>query len=175
MAAEHRRRTGQSLAAEVIVSAMRAGDFDARRTYALFLDRLARGLAHVVNILDPEVIVLGGGLSEVDELYADLPTRIARFVFSDTFDTPVRKSQHGSSSGVQDVIAEGDKVAVRAWNSCLQESFLGIPSQGRCQEFSATFIFRIVGGQVHEIWRNADDLGRVLQLGARIEPAGATP
>jgi len=101
MAAEHRRRTGQSLAAEVIVSAMRAGDFDARRTYALFLDRLARGLAHVVNILDPEVIVLGGGLSEVDELYADLPTRIARFVFSDTFDTPVRKSQHGSSSGVR--------------------------------------------------------------------------
>jgi fructokinase len=62
MAAEHRRRTGQSLAAEVIVSAMRAGDFDARRTYALFLDRLARGLAHVVNILDPDVIVLVGRL-----------------------------------------------------------------------------------------------------------------
>jgi predicted ester cyclase len=76
---------------------------------------------------------------------------------------------------IQDMIAEGDRVAVRAWNSCLQESFLGIPSQGRRQEFSATFIFRIVGGQVHEIWRNADDLGRVLQLGARIEPAGATP
>ena len=76
---------------------------------------------------------------------------------------------------VKDVIAEGDRVVVRAWNSCLQESFLGIPSQGRRQEFSATFIFRIVGGQVHEIWRNADDLGRVLQLGARIEPARATP
>jgi predicted SnoaL-like aldol condensation-catalyzing enzyme len=76
---------------------------------------------------------------------------------------------------IKDMIAEGDRVAVRAWNSCLQESLLGIPSQGRRQEFSATFIFRIVGGQVHEIWRNADDLGRVLQLGARIEPAGATP
>ena len=73
---------------------------------------------------------------------------------------------------IKDVIAEGDKVAVRASNSCLQESFLGIPGQGRRQEFSATFIFRIVAGQVHEIWRNADDLGRVLQLGARIEPAG---
>ena len=73
---------------------------------------------------------------------------------------------------VEDVIAEGDRVAVRASNSCLQESFLGIPGQGRRQEFSATFIFRIVAGQVHEIWRNADDLGRVLQLGARIEPAG---
>jgi hypothetical protein len=75
---------------------------------------------------------------------------------------------------IQDMIAEGDRVAVRAWNSCLQESFLGIPSRGRRQEFSATFIFRIEGGQVHEIWRNADDLGRVLQLGVRIEPAGAT-
>ena len=72
---------------------------------------------------------------------------------------------------VEDVIAEGDKVAVRATNVCLQESFLGIPSHGRRQEFSATFIFHIVDGQVRETWRNADDLGRLRQLGARIEPA----
>jgi fructokinase len=83
------------------VSRMRAGDPDARRTYDLFLDRLGRGVAHVVNILDPDVIVLGGGLSEVDELYADLPARIAPFVFSDAFDAPVRKSRHGPSSGVR--------------------------------------------------------------------------
>jgi predicted SnoaL-like aldol condensation-catalyzing enzyme len=76
---------------------------------------------------------------------------------------------------IQDVIAEGDRVAVRAWNSCIQESFLGVPGRGRRQEFSATFIFRIVDGKVHETWRNADDLGRVLQLGARIEPAEAAP
>ena len=101
--AEHRRRTGQTLRAEAIVSAMRAGDEEARRTYELFVDRLARGLAHVVNILDPDVIVLGGGLSEVDELYTDLPTRIAPFVFSDQFDTPVRKSRHGPASGVRGV------------------------------------------------------------------------
>src|SRR3954447_2211510 len=69
---------------------------------------------------------------------------------------------------IEDVIAEGDKVAVRARNSCLQESFLGIPGNRRRQEFSAIFIFRIVVGQVHEIWRNADDLGRLLQLGARV-------
>src|SRR4051794_27662200 len=80
-AAEHRRRTGQALTAAAIVSRMRAGDPDAGRTYDLLLDRLARGLAHVVNILDPDVVVLGGGLSEVDELYADLPARIAPFVF----------------------------------------------------------------------------------------------
>jgi predicted SnoaL-like aldol condensation-catalyzing enzyme len=72
---------------------------------------------------------------------------------------------------VEDVIAEGDKVAVRATNACLQESFLGIPGRGRRQVFSATFIFRVVDGQVLETWRAADDLGRVLQLGARIAPA----
>jgi fructokinase len=67
IAAGHRRRSGQALSAEAIVRAMRAGEPDARRTYDLFLDRLARGLAHVVNILEPDVIVLGGGLSAVDD------------------------------------------------------------------------------------------------------------
>src|SRR5215210_4570232 len=101
VAADHRRRTDQALTAEAVISHMRLGDAEAKLTYDLFLDRLARGLAHVVNILDPDVIVLGGGLSAVDELYADLPARIAAFVFSDAFDTPVRPSQHGSSSGVR--------------------------------------------------------------------------
>ena len=72
---------------------------------------------------------------------------------------------------VEEVIAEGDKVAVRATNVCFQESFLGIPSHGRRQEFSAIFIFHIVDGQVRETWRNADDLGRLRQLGVRIGPA----
>ena len=77
IAAGHRRRSGQALSAEAIVRAMRAGEPDARRTYDLFLDRLARGLAHVVNILEPDVIVLGGGLSPVDEIYADVPSDAA--------------------------------------------------------------------------------------------------
>jgi predicted ester cyclase len=72
---------------------------------------------------------------------------------------------------IEDIIAEGDKVVVRATNTCYQESFLGIPSHGRSQTFTATFIHRIVGGKMLETWRNADDLGRILQLGARIEPA----
>jgi hypothetical protein len=72
---------------------------------------------------------------------------------------------------VHDVIAEGEKVVIRATNACLQESFLGIPGNGCWQEFSATFVFRISQGYVREIWRNADDLGRLLQLGARILPA----
>src|SRR3712207_5937544 len=71
---------------------------------------------------------------------------------------------------IDDVIAEGDKVVVRATNTCVQESFLGIPGRGRRQTFTATFIHRIVDGKILETWRNADDLGRLLQLGARIEP-----
>lgn len=71
---------------------------------------------------------------------------------------------------ILDLIAEGDKVVVRAMNTCLQESFLGIPSHGRQQTFTAIFIHQIVDGKIVETWRNADDLGRLLQLGARIEP-----
>ncbi len=101
LSAEHRRRTGLALTAKAVMDRMRAGDPEARLTYDVFLDRLARGLAQVINIVDPDVIVLGGGLSDVDELYADLPTRIAPFVFSDAFDTLVLKPQHGSSLGVR--------------------------------------------------------------------------
>ncbi|MDZ8185806.1 MAG: ester cyclase [Nostoc sp. ChiSLP02] len=71
---------------------------------------------------------------------------------------------------IEDVIAEGDKVVVRATNDCVQDSFFGIPSHGRRQTFTATFIHCIADGKIVETWRNADDLGRVLQLGARIEP-----
>jgi predicted SnoaL-like aldol condensation-catalyzing enzyme len=71
----------------------------------------------------------------------------------------------------EDIIAEGDKVVIRATNHCWQESFLGLQSHGIRQVFSAMFIHHIVDGRIQETWRNADDLGRVLQLGARIIPA----
>ncbi|BAY41822.1 hypothetical protein NIES2111_62180 (plasmid) [Nostoc sp. NIES-2111] len=71
---------------------------------------------------------------------------------------------------IEDIIAEGDKVVVRAINTCTQDSFLGIPAHGRQQTFTATFIHRLVDGKIAETWRNADDLGRVIQLGARIQP-----
>ena len=73
---------------------------------------------------------------------------------------------------VDDVIAAGDRVVLRATNVCEQPSFLGVPAAGVRQVFTATFTFRISDGLVHEIWRNADDLGRLLQLGARIEAPG---
>ena len=66
-----------------------------------YVDRLGRALAVVVDILDPDVIVLGGGMSNIARLYPDLPGAIAPHVFSDTFETPVVKAQHGDSSGVR--------------------------------------------------------------------------
>jgi fructokinase len=101
MAADHARHGGRPLTAEEIVAAMRAGDGAARRTYERYVERLGRAVAHVVNILDPDVIVLGGGMSGIDELYPDLPAHIAPHVFSDRFATPLRKSRHGPSSGVR--------------------------------------------------------------------------
>jgi len=74
---------------------------------------------------------------------------------------------------VHDVLAEGDRVAVRATNRCVQDSFLGVPAAGVEQVFTATFIFQITDGLVRRVWRNAEDLQRLLQLGARIVPPGA--
>ena len=78
-----------------------AGDAVAREVLARHTDRLARGLAVVVNMLDPDVIVLGGGLSNMDHLYTELPPAIGRLVFSDVVHTPVVKNKHGDSSGVR--------------------------------------------------------------------------
>lgn len=64
-------------------------------------DRLARGLAHVINIVDPDCIVLGGGLSNLEHLYRVVPPIMARYVFSDVCDTPIRRNRHGDSSGVR--------------------------------------------------------------------------
>jgi fructokinase len=101
LAADHARRHGGSLTAEAIVDAARGGDPAAQDTRALHLDRLGRAAAQVVNLLDPDVIVIGGGLSRIPELIAGLPGAIAPHIFSDAFDTPVRASLHGDASGVR--------------------------------------------------------------------------
>jgi fructokinase len=77
------------------------GEARAKAALARHADRLARGLAAVVNLLDPDVIVLGGGLSNMDHLYSDLPSLMKRYVFSDTIETPVVRNRHGDSSGVR--------------------------------------------------------------------------
>lgn len=100
-AADHARRTGETLRAEEIIARMRQGDAAARATFEVYLDRLGRGMAHVIHIIDPDVIVLGGGMSDVDEIYGELPARIAPWVLAERFATPVRKNRHGASSGVR--------------------------------------------------------------------------
>jgi len=78
-----------------------AGDAVAQAALDRHADRLARGLAVVMNLLDPDVIVLGGGVSNMPHLYAQLPALVARRVFSDTAPTPILKNRHGDSSGVR--------------------------------------------------------------------------
>jgi fructokinase len=78
-----------------------AGEAAARDALARHADRLARGLAVVINILDPDVIVLGGGLSNMEHLYTELPRLIPAHAFSDIIQTPIRRNAHGDSSGVR--------------------------------------------------------------------------
>lgn len=72
-----------------------------KNTYQVYCDQLARGLSQLVNILDPDVIVLGGGMSNVSTLYEDVPPLMIPHVFTDYFDTPIVKAKHGDSSGVR--------------------------------------------------------------------------
>jgi fructokinase len=87
--------------AREVVAAMRAGDSFARGAFDRYADRLARSLATVVNLFDPHAIVLGGGMSNVDELYDEVPRRWGRWVFSDAVATRLLRHRHGDSSGVR--------------------------------------------------------------------------
>jgi fructokinase len=78
-----------------------AGDEAAVAALERHVDRMARGLSVIINVLDPDVIVLGGGLSNMAHLYVELPRRLRRYVFSDFVDTPVVRHAHGDSSGVR--------------------------------------------------------------------------
>jgi fructokinase len=101
VARDHLKITGERLTAPEIVEKSSAGDKQARDTLTRFDDRLARSLAHVINILDPSVIVMGGGLSNLDRIYKNVPAIWSRYVFSDEVRTPLVKNIHGDSGGVR--------------------------------------------------------------------------
>jgi fructokinase len=101
LAREYRRLTGTELTARTIAERAAAGEPAAGTVLARYADRMARALATVINILDPDVIVLGGGLSNVDRLYRAVPGCWQRYVFSDRVDTRLVRAQHGDSSGVR--------------------------------------------------------------------------
>jgi fructokinase len=101
LAADHRRQAGLRLSPSEIARRAAAGEPDCRATLMRYIDRLARGLAAVINIVDPEAIVLGGGLSGIGALYDEVPMRWAPYVFSDRVTTRLLRPLHGAASGVR--------------------------------------------------------------------------
>jgi fructokinase len=99
--ADYRRASGRTLAAAEIGKSASSGEASAEAVMAHYEERLARSLAHVVNLLDPKVVVLGGGLSNIARLYENVPRLWGRFVFSDRVDTRLLPPLHGDSSGVR--------------------------------------------------------------------------
>ena len=98
---DHAFHGGGTLTTQAIVAAAQQGNTAAVATMVRYEERLARALAHVINLLDPDVIVLGGGLSNVDRLYTNVPAQWGLWVFSDRVDTRLVQHVHGDSSGVR--------------------------------------------------------------------------
>jgi fructokinase len=98
---DHREKTGQDLKAPEIATRAEAGDAGALATMARYEDRMARALAVIINILDPHVVVLGGGVSNITRLYREVPLLLPKYVFSDKVTTPIVKAKFGDSSGVR--------------------------------------------------------------------------
>jgi fructokinase len=112
LAADHAHVTGTSLSPEEIVARARDGDQAAQATLDRHVSRLARGLAAIANVIDPDVIVLGGGLSQLTHLYEELPGLMAPHIFSDRPDVTIRPPRWGDAGGVRG--------AAWLWNEMVQ-------------------------------------------------------
>jgi fructokinase len=99
--ADYLRATGLELKGPEIVTRSAAGEPAAVAAIERYEDRLSRSLAHVINLLDPDVIVLGGGLSRIVRLYQNVPAKLREQVFGNEADTPILPAKHGDSSGVR--------------------------------------------------------------------------
>ena len=98
---DHFARTGLDLLPQQIVEKARDGDAACEETLALYDDRMARSLATVIDIVDPDTIVFGGGLSNLERIYANVPKLLPKYVFSDQVATKLVRAHHGDSSGVR--------------------------------------------------------------------------
>ncbi|MGI4852808.1 MAG: ROK family protein [Janthinobacterium lividum] len=98
---DYTRVTGKELRGPEIVALSESGDAVAEAALQRLEDRLARGLSNVMNLLDPDCIVIGGGLSRLDRLYTNLPPLLAGYTFGKGCETPIRKAIHGDASGVR--------------------------------------------------------------------------
>jgi fructokinase len=99
--ADYERATKTPLKGKEIIARSEAGEAAAMACLERYEDRLTRSLANMINILDPDVIVLGGGVSQVPRLYRDVPNRLKEYVFGKEADTPILVAQHGDASGVR--------------------------------------------------------------------------
>jgi fructokinase len=98
---DHKLNTNQSLATNEIANQANSGDQKSEATLTRYEHRLARGLSNVINLLDPDIIVLGGGISNIERLYYNVPRIWEQWIFSDYSDTQLLKNEHGDSSGVR--------------------------------------------------------------------------
>ena len=101
MVRDHEAVTGQRLSTREIVARAAGGDDDAAASRSRYVDRLARGLASVINVVDPAIVVLGGGMSNLPALPEDVQTALQQYVFTDRVTTSVLRNVHGDSSGVR--------------------------------------------------------------------------
>ncbi len=101
LARDHRAVTGEEADPAALAQRAANGEALAQATLARYVDRLARGLATVINLLDPEIIVLGGGIGQIAALYHAVPERWGAYVFSDTVATKLLPPRWGDSSGVR--------------------------------------------------------------------------
>jgi fructokinase len=99
--ARHQKKSGKTLSPAAILEQAEHGDAECEASLQHYEHCLARGLAHVINILDPEVIILGGGMSNIERLYRNVPLIWTRYVFSDTINTRLLPPKYGDSSGVR--------------------------------------------------------------------------
>jgi len=99
--ADYKRATGVSLKGHEIIGRSGAGEAAALAAVDRFEDRLVRALAQVINLLDPDVIVMGGGASQIPRLYHSVPARLKEYVFGKEADTPILAAKHGDASGVR--------------------------------------------------------------------------
>jgi fructokinase len=96
----YKTRYGSSVSSQDIIAAAAAGDISCCTMLDLYHDQMARALAHVINILDPHAIVLGGGMSNIDSIYREVPRLLPNYVFSDFVETPILQAERGDASGV---------------------------------------------------------------------------
>ena len=101
LSADHLAATGVRLKAWEIYELAQKNDAEAQKTLARHSDRLAKSLASIINVLDPDVVVLGGGVSQMSHLYTDVPAQWGQYVYSDTVKTRLIENRHGPSGGVR--------------------------------------------------------------------------